>query len=110
MNDGETMRLIVAERQVPRIAREARTPDDAVRIVRRAVENNPTLVAMGENRVGEEEAEALAGRVLDAAAPAARRVLARRRLARRGVSRGIEEQVEEFMDDLERDLRERGEL
>ena len=101
VNDGETMRLIVAERQVPRIAREAQTPDDAVRIVREAVENNPTLKAMSENRVTDEEALELTARVTREARPAMLRALSRR---------GPKGQDAAFMHELIEDLRRKGEI
>ena len=106
----EAMRLVVACRRAPRIVREARSPEDAIRIVREAVESDRTLVAMGENRVSPEEALELTARVLEAVRPAARRVLARRELARRSMSRSQEERDAAFVDDLEQELRERGEL
>jgi hypothetical protein len=104
------MRLTVACRPslVARIGREAKTPDDTIGIVREAIEDNPTLVAMGENRVGEEEALELASKVMDAMRPRLLRVLARRSARRGGATRGPDD--EGFMDEMERRLREEGHL
>lgn len=107
MKGGAAMKLAVACRQAPRIAREARTDDEAIDIVRRAIESNPTLKAMGADSLDDGEAFELTGRVMDAMRPRLLRELARR-AARRGVAtRGPDD--EGFMDEMERRLRE-GEL
>lgn len=94
MNDGEhrgerggearakTMRLIVAERQIPKIAREAKTEDGALRIVREAIEANGTLRAMRANHVDDEELLDVTCEATAAARPALRRELRRLRIAR----------------------------
>ncbi|MDQ3316342.1 MAG: hypothetical protein M3522_03295 [Actinomycetota bacterium] len=111
MKGGASMKLVVASRQAPRIAREAKSPDEAVAIVREAVEGNDALKAMGENRVDDGEAEELARRVLDALRPVARRVLARRLLARTRARRMVTRDLDEsFMDGMERELRREGHL
>ncbi len=101
MNDAETMRIIVAERQVQRIAREARTPDDALRIMREGIENDPTLREMDANRVSAEEVLELTHRVMRDARRAMRRALSRR---------GPEGQNAAFMDEMVEELRAKGEL
>jgi FAD/FMN-containing dehydrogenase len=111
MKGGASMKLVVASRQAPRIVREAKTPDDAIRIVREAIENDRTLVAVGENRVDDGEALELTSRVLDALRPVARRVLARRLLARTWARRMVTRDLNEsFMDGMERELRREGHL
>jgi hypothetical protein len=81
VNAADT-RLTVARRQVPHIAKEAKTPDDAVGIVREAVEADPTLKAMGENILGPEEALELTRAATAAERPALVKALVRKRIAR----------------------------
>lgn len=58
MNDGVAMRLAVACRPtlVARIAKAAKTPDDAIGILRAAIKADPALAAMGQDHVSPEEA------------------------------------------------------
>lgn len=58
MNDGVAMRLAVACRPtlMARIAKAAKTPDDAIGILREAIKADPTLAATGQNHVSPEEA------------------------------------------------------
>jgi hypothetical protein len=76
---AEALRLAVACRQAPRIAREARSDDDAIRIVRESVEANPALKAMGASSLDEREALDLTGQVMDSMRPQILRALGRRR-------------------------------
>jgi len=94
---GEALRLAVACRAAPRIVHEAKTDDDAIRIVRESVEGNPTLKAMGASRLDEREALELTGQVMDSMRPQMLRALGRRRDAA-------------YVDELVKELRENGEL
>ncbi len=106
MRGGQALRLAVACRAAPRIVHEAKTDDDAIAIVRGAIESNPTLKAMGAASLDEREGVELTGQVMDAMRPAILRALARRRARRNRQERD----GEGFMDDLERRLREEGHL
>lgn len=76
------MKLVVASRMIPKIAREAKTEDGALRIVREAIESNGTLKAMGENRADDKELLDVTCEAMAAARPTVQRELQRRRIAR----------------------------
>ena len=97
MRGAKALRLAVACREAPRLVHEAKNDDDAIAIVREAVEGNPTLKAMGAASLDERDALDLTGQVMDAMRPSMLRALGRRR-------------DEAFMDGLERRLRDAGEL
>lgn len=97
MRGAGSMKLVIASRQIPKIAREAKTEDGALRIVKEAIERNATLRAMRANHVDDKELLDVTCEAMAAARPTMQRELQRRRVAR-----GLADSAPRMLEQAER--------